>query len=192
MIDFFDYTNENKPAKGKLLLSEPFLGDPNFDRTVVLLCEHNGEGSFGFVLNKPSSVELNDIMEELNSFDGIAYVGGPVQHNTLHYIHRFPTLEGGQEILNGLYWGGEFEQLLLLLDTQEVTNEDIRFFVGYSGWNKGQLEEELEKKSWIVADLDDIDVVFERENDEMWKKVLRSLGGKFNIYSNYPADPRLN
>ena len=145
MIDFFDYTNENQPAKGKLLLSEPFLNDPNFDRTVVLLCEHSDEGSFGFILNKPSEVELNSIMDELNVVEGKAYVGGPVQHNTLHYIHRFPSLEGGQEIKNGLYWGGEFEQLLSILQSENVTEEDIRFFVGYSGWVEGQLEEEHDK-----------------------------------------------
>jgi len=131
-------------------------------------------------------------MDELNVIEGKAYVGGPVQHNTLHYIHRFPSLEGGQEIKNGLYWGGEFEQLLTILQTEKVTEEDIRFFVGYSGWVEGQLEEELEKKSWIVSDLNDINLVFEKNNDDLWKKALRNLGGKFSIYSNYPTDPRLN
>lgn len=192
MIDFFDYKNGNIPEKGKLLLSEPFMGDPNFDRSVVLLCEHNEEGSFGFVLNRPASVELSDIIEDVNQFDGTVYVGGPVQHNTLHYIHRFPTLEGSQEIQNGLYWGGDFEQLLNLLDSHQITEDDIRFFVGYSGWGEGQLEEEMEKSSWIVADVNDVNVIFESDGQKMWQTILKNLGGKFSIYSNYPTDPRLN
>jgi len=192
MIDFFDYSSKLKPEKGKLLLSEPFLPDPNFDRTVVLLCEHNEEGSFGFVLNKESEVSLNDIMEDIQGFDQSVYVGGPVQHNTLHYIHRFPSLEGAIEIVNGLYWGGDFDQLVSLIDTHQVEQRDIRFFVGYSGWDKGQLEEELKLKSWIVANLNNPEIIFESGQYDMWKRVLREMGGKFNVYSNYPSDPRLN
>jgi len=192
MINFFDYTSAIKPAKGTLLLSEPFLSDPNFDRTVVLLCEHNDDGSFGFVLNKPSKVELSEIIEDVHQFDGTVYIGGPVQHNTLHYIHRFPGLVGGQEIQNGLYWGGDFTQLVQMIENKEISEHDIRFFIGYSGWEEGQLEEELDKKSWIVAELNNLDIVFESNEVDMWKNILKGLGGKYSIYSNYPTDPRLN
>lgn len=192
MIDFFDYSNGNTLDKGKLLLSEPFLSDPNFDRTVILLCEHNEEGSFGFILNKPSNVNLPDIIDEIDNFEDSVYIGGPVQNNTLHYIHRFPGLVGGQEIMNGLYWGGDFKQLVTMLNEHKISQDDIRFFVGYSGWEKGQLDEEMEKKSWIVADLIDLDIVFHKTDNDSWKSILKSLGGKFSIYSNYPEDPRLN
>lgn len=192
MIDFFDYTNGLKPEKGRLLVSEPFLPDPNFDRTVVLLCEHNEEGSFGFVLNKESEVSLGELMEDIQGFNQTVYVGGPVQHNTLHYIHRFPSLEGSVEIVNGLYWGGDFDQLVSLMDTHQVEERDIRFFVGYSGWDKDQLEEELDTNSWIVANLNNPEIIFESGQSNMWKRVLRDMGGKFNVYSNYPSDPRLN
>jgi len=192
MIDFFDYKNNLSPAKGMLLVSEPFLEDPNFDRTVIILCEHNEQGSFGFVVNKSANITLKEVVEIAESNDQPLYVGGPVEHNTLHFIHRFPSLDNAVEIVNGLYWGGDFDQLLSLLDTGQATDEDVKFFVGYSGWEQTQLEEEINVNSWIVSDIKNPDLLFMQEEDKLWKKVLDELGGKFSIYSNYPSDPRLN
>jgi len=192
MIDFFDYKNNLSPAKGMLLVSEPFLEDPNFDRTVIILCEHNEQGSFGFVVNKSANITLKEVVEIAESNDQPLYVGGPVEHNTLHFIHRFPSLDNAVEIVNGLYWGGDFNQLLSLLDTSQATAEDVKFFVGYSGWEQTQLEEEINVNSWIVSDIKNPDLLFMQEEDKLWKKVLDELGGKFSIYSNYPSDPRLN
>jgi len=192
MIDFFDYKNNLSPAKGMLLVSEPFLEDPNFDRTVILLCEHNEQGSFGFVINQSANISLKEVIEIADSNDQPLFVGGPVEHNTLHFIHRFPSLENGVEIMNGLYWGGDFDQLLSLIDTGQATKEDVKFFVGYSGWETSQLEEELKINSWIVSDIRNPDLLFMQEEKELWKKVLDGLGGKFSIYSKYPSDPRLN
>jgi len=192
MIDFFDYKNNLSPAKGMLLISEPFLEDPNFDRTVIILCEHNEQGSFGFVINKSANITLKEVVEISESNDQPLFVGGPVEHNTLHFIHRFPSLDNAVEIVNGLYWGGDFDQLLSLLDTGQATAEDFKFFVGYSGWEQEQLEEEININSWIVSDIKNPDLLFMQEEDKLWKKVLDELGGKFSIYSKYPSDPRLN
>ena len=192
MIDFFDYKNNLSPAKGMLLISEPFLEDPNFDRTVIIFCEHNEQGSFGFVVNKSANITLKEVVEISDSNDQPLYVGGPVEHNTLHFIHRFPSLENAVEIVNGLYWGGDFDQLLTLLDTGQATEEDVKFFVGYSGWEQEQLEEEINVNSWIVSVIKNPDLLFMQEEDKLWKKVLDELGGKFSIYSKYPSDPRLN
>jgi len=192
MIDFFDYKNNLAPAKGMLLVSEPFLEDPNFDRTVILLCEHNDQGSFGFVINKSANITLKDVVEIADTRDQQLYLGGPVEHNTLHFIHRFPTLVNAVEIVNGIYWGGDFDQLLTLLDTGDATEEDVKFFVGYSGWEIDQLHEEVKIDSWIVSDIKDPDLLFMQEENELWKRVLDGLGGKFKIYSKYPIDPRLN
>ena len=192
MIDFFDYKNNLTPAKGMLLISEPFLEDPNFDRTVILLCEHNEQGSFGFVINKSANITLKEVIEITASSDQHLYLGGPVEHNTLHFIHRFPGLDNAVEIVNGIYWGGDFDQLLSLLDTGQATSEDVKFFIGYSGWDTTQLSEEVKLNSWIVSDIKNPDLLFMQEEDKLWKKVLDGLGGKFSIYSNYPADPRLN
>lgn len=191
-MDYFKFTNNQKPEKGSLLISEPFLPDPNFERTVVLLCEHNEEGSFGFVLNKVSGVTLEEIMEDVNGFDAPVYIGGPVQQDTLHFIHRADYLEGGVEIGPGLYWGGNFEQLMILINTKQISTEDFRFFIGYSGWGADQLEDELKADSWIVANHATPNLVFDQEGENLWRSVLKQLGGRYNIYSNYPTDPRLN
>ncbi|TRX60701.1 YqgE/AlgH family protein [Fulvivirga sp. M361] len=191
-MDYFKFTNHLEPSKGRLLLSEPFLPDPNFERTVVLLCEHNDDGSFGFVLNKVSAVSLEDIVEGITNFDRDVYIGGPVQQDSLHFLHRSTELEGGTEIVDGLYWGGNFEQLMSMIEMRQVKPGDFKFFVGYSGWETGQLEKELKADSWIVTSEATPDLVFDQEEDVMWKSVLNRLGGRFSVYSNYPIDPRLN
>jgi putative transcriptional regulator len=191
-MEFFTYKNQHKPAKGTLLISEPYLPDPNFERTVILLCEHNEDGSFGFVLNKPSLVNVNELVEELIGVDKMAYLGGPVQQDTLHYVHGYDELEDAVEIFDGVYWGGNFEQLLSGLDTNRYNQEQINFYLGYSGWSAGQLQGELAEESWIVSNKVDHDLLFETDAAEMWRKALGLLGGRFAVFSNYPIDPRLN
>lgn len=191
-IDFFKYRNKLQPAKGKLLISEPYLQDPNFERTVILLCEHNDDGSFGFVVNKPSLVNVNELVEELTHLDKIVFVGGPVQQDTLHYIHNYADLEDALEIFEGVYWGGNFEMLIEGLDIGKYDAGTINFYLGYSGWSAGQLASELEQESWIISDKVDANLLFETPSEKIWKTALNLLGGRFTIYSNYPSDPRLN
>jgi putative transcriptional regulator len=191
-MEFFRYYNKLKPEKGRLLISEPFLPDPNFERTVVLLCEHNEEGSFGFVLNKPSALKVNEVIEDFGSLESIVFVGGPVQQDTLHFIHRNIELPNAVSIIDKVCWGGEFENLISLFDTKQASKEDIRFFLGYSGWGPGQLESELEQDSWIVCDFVTDQLLFDTEPEMLWKRTLDSMGGRFSVYSNYPVDPRLN
>ena len=191
-MEFFNYANRVKPKKGSILVSEPYLADPNFERTIILLCEHNAEGSFGFVLNKPSQAKITDLIEGMKNFNATVYVGGPVQQDTLHYIHCLDTLEDAVEIGNGIYWGGNFEQLNLMLLSQKLTDADLKFYLGYSGWSEGQLEEELKANSWIVSDNVDEKLIFETNPEIMWQKALKAMGGRFSVYSNYPVDPRLN
>jgi len=181
------------PKKGDLLLSEPFLADPNFERSVILLCEHNEEGSFGFVLNKQAEFELSDALEELQDFHETLHLGGPVQNNTLHYLHRIhPPLADSESVNNEVFWGGDFEELLSLINTRQLTTSDVKFFVGYSGWGPGQLESELSEKTWIVYQHASAELIFDIPIDKLWQEVLRSMGGKYRMFSNYPIDPRLN
>jgi putative transcriptional regulator len=191
-MEFFRYSNKLKPEKGRLLISEPFLPDPNFERTVVLLCEHNEEGSFGFVLNKPSVLKLGEIMEDLGSMDSVVFVGGPVQQDTLHFIHRNISISNAVEIAGTVNWGGDFESLLSLFDTKQLSATDVRFFLGYSGWGPGQLESEIEQDSWIVCDFVTDQLLFDTDPQELWRRALDNMGGRFSVYSNYPVDPRLN
>ncbi|MEQ6119243.1 YqgE/AlgH family protein [Reichenbachiella sp. MALMAid0571] len=192
-MDYFLPKNEFKAERGDLLISEPFLPDPNFERTVILLCEHDEHGSFGFVLNKQSTVEFQEVIEGGADFSEKLFIGGPVQQDTLHFIHRAPDqMESGKEIVNGIYWGGDFERLLSLINTKQLNVADYRFFLGYSGWSEGQLENELKAKSWIVYKQPTAEKLFDLDPEKLWKEALKELGGKFKMFSNYPEDPRLN
>ncbi|MEQ9593589.1 MAG: YqgE/AlgH family protein [Cyclobacteriaceae bacterium] len=191
-MDFFKYKNKLQPGKGRILVSEPFLPDPNFERTIVLLCEHNEDGSFGFVINKPSVAKIGDVMEDLEQFDVPLFVGGPVQQDTLHYIHRYPHLQDAVQITEDTYWGGNFESLKAMINSSQVDKDDLKFFLGYSGWSEGQLDEEMEANSWIVSDKFSAELLFETDPDLMWKESLKSMGGRFSVFSNYPVDPRQN
>jgi len=191
-MEFFDYHNDLAPKKGHLLISEPYLGNPNFDRPIILLCEHGLEGSFGFVLNKPGETTVGEVMEELAKINSPVFIGGPVQQDTLHYVHRLADLPDAIPVADGIFWGGSFEQLMAWIDIGRVTATDIRFFLGYSGWSPGQLDEEMVAKSWIVSNRVSEQVLFETPSEAMWKEVLRQLGGRFRMYANYPVDPRLN
>ncbi|RSK49882.1 YqgE/AlgH family protein [Hymenobacter rigui] len=182
---------------GSLLISQPFLGDPNFERTVVLLCSHSEEeGSFGLVLNRPSPLQLGDVLE-LQGGDALPAarlplgVGGPVQPDTLHYLHQQAHLAQAQHLGGEVYWGGDFGQLLNQLITGQVPPEQIRLYVGYSGWTAGQLAEEVRENVWIVEP-NAAAKVFTLTTDAFWQSILREKGGRYRMLSNYPTDPRLN
>lgn len=191
-MDLFNLQSNIKPQKGDLLISEPYLPDPNFERSVVLLCEHNEDGSFGFILNKPSILKVDEAINDLEEFPETLYVGGPVQQNTLHFIHRNHELEGSQEVNSEISWGGNYDQLFVLINTKTIIAKDFKFFLGYSGWAPGQLEMELKEKSWIVACNATANQVFELDPNDLWRDVLKNMGGKYKIISNYPVDPRQN
>ena len=192
-MDYFHTHTNFKPERGDLLISEPFLPDPNFERSVVYLCEHDENGSFGFVLNQVSQVTLEEVIEEVEHSDAPVYVGGPVERNTMHFLHRSDLLkEDSKEICNGIMWGVNFENLLTLINTYQMDFDDIKFFVGYSGWSPGQLEEELKSNSWIIYKSAEKDLVFDLSSKDLWKQAMSELGGKYRMMSNYPTDPRLN
>lgn len=193
MIDFFSADQIINPERGDLIISEPYLPDPNFERTVILICEHDENGTIGFILNKTADVELPDVMPELANANAPLFVGGPVQQDTLHFIHRSDLLKDrANSIFEGIYWGGNYEKLTQLVDTYQIDQKDIRFFLGYSGWSEGQLMSELKEKSWIVYKKPSINLLFDTPPDTLWKRVLQEMGGKFKLISNYPVDPRLN
>lgn len=191
-MDFFNYDSNIKVKKGSVLISEPFLADSNFERTVILLCEHDENGSFGFVLNKPTELIVRDLLEENINIDKRVFIGGPVQQNSFNFIHCDASVEGSQKITNSLFWGGNFEQLKVRAETNQLNIEFFKFFIGYSGWSQGQLDQELEAKSWIVAENIDNRLLLSEGKEETWKKILDGLGGRFSLYSKYPIDPRLN
>ncbi len=192
-MDYFGDDLLTIPRKGDLLISEPYLPDPNFERTVIFLCEHDENGSLGFVLNKRSKAGVNELMDELDSFKADLFIGGPVQRNTLHFLHKGNAiLESDVRVADGIHWGMDFEGLLEKINTNQISEQELRFFVGYSGWSPGQLLEELREKTWIVCKCASQELVFDTEPENLWKVVLKNMGGKFKVMANYPMDPRLN
>ncbi len=190
---FFKYNSDIEPTSGCILVSEPHLPDNNFDRTVILLCKHDEEGSFGFVLNRKSNVQLNEVVKEAEGINVPVYIGGPVEQNTLHFIHKDDTLADAEIINDDFYWGGDFDLLLSWLHDKVIDKDKVKFFMGYSGWGKGQLMEEIKENSWIVIKPEDNKLIFEDESaEDMWRSILEDMGGRFSMYSKYPEDPRLN
>jgi putative transcriptional regulator len=180
------------PARGKLLIADPFLKDPHFARSVILLCEHQEEGSLGFVLNKLFHQTLDELIPEIADSKIPLYYGGPVQADTVHFIHQCPQLiEGGFEIMKGIYWGGAFERAIDLVNEKIVSPGKIKFFIGYSGWSSGQLEGELQEHAWIISNASPA-LVFEAGEQNIWKGSLRNMGADFAMMANYPVDPSLN
>ncbi|WP_324679023.1 YqgE/AlgH family protein [Hymenobacter sp. GOD-10R] len=182
---------------GSLLISQPFLGDPNFERTVILLCQHSEEeGSFGLVLNRQTNLQLGDVLElPYGDASPAAHLplglGGPVQPDTLHYLHRRADITDAVAIGQDVYWGGDFQVLLGLLLSGELAADDVRLYVGYSGWTAGQLTDEVGENVWIVHP-NAAGKVFTLDNDAFWQSILREKGGRYRVLSNYPVDPRLN
>jgi putative transcriptional regulator len=177
---------------GTLLIAEPPMPDPNFRRTVVLLCEHTTEGSFGLVLNRPCAFRLAEVATVALPFDAALGFGGPVQVDTLHYVHPFGDLvDGALPVVDGVWWGGEFASLVSGIENGWVDAAQVRFFVGYSGWGDGQLDGEVDEGSWIVLPAS-AELVFAAGDDALWRQVLRQLGGEYALLSTFPDDPRMN
>jgi putative transcriptional regulator len=170
--------------KGDLLLSQPFMLDGNFRRSVVFLTEFNDEGAVGFIINRPMELKVEDLIPDFPSFNGITYFGGPVSTDTIHYVHRVgQLLEDSMEVADGIFWGGNYEQLKVLIEQKVITENDIRFFVGYSGWTAGQLEGELELGSWLKGEMDK-NYIFNFDDDDMWKKALENKGDVYTVIAN--------
>lgn len=185
--------SKTAPSTGKLLISEPFLSDPNFKRSVVLLADHGAEGTLGFILNQPSNLILKDLVPDLWEADYPVFIGGPVEVDTIHFVHRcYDKMGSGEEIAKGIYWGGNFETLKILVNSNSIQPHEVKFFLGYSGWSPLQLEEEIEQNTWIVSEKYHPDVVFAHNEEELWREVIINLGPKYAHISNFPSDPSLN
>ena len=196
-INPLDYTvselNKLKLKKGRLLIAEPFMDDPNFKRSVVLLTEYNKENCFGFILNRPLDITVNDVIVDFPEFkDAAIYMGGPVEIDNLFYMHtQGEYIEGSQQISENLYWAGNFDQLKKMIINHEIFPHEVRFFLGYSGWDYQQLNNEIEHDSWIISDaknmtMEDID------HPELWHNSLKKMGPQYALLSNFPVDPNLN
>ncbi|MEI6847729.1 MAG: YqgE/AlgH family protein [Chlorobiaceae bacterium] len=177
---------------GKLLLASANLLESNFKRTVLLMCEHNDKGSLGFILNRPMEFKVCEAITGFEEIEELLHMGGPVQVDTVHFLHsRGDLIDDSLEILPGLYWGGDKNELSYLLNTGVIMPSEIRFFLGYAGWTPGQLEAEFKEGAWYTANASK-ELIFTGAYERMWSRSVRSKGGEYQIIANSPELPGLN
>lgn len=189
----FTPPSDGIPAAGKVLLAEPFMADPHFGRKAILLCEHNEEGSFGFVLNNFIEVGLNELLDDLPTVACRLSLGGPVKNSNLYYLHTLEQAPESIAVMPGLFMGGDFEWVRTMLDAGLPLEGKLRFFIGYAGWTPGQLEDEIKSRSWFVTEAP-IDTIMntEGEDESFWKSLVSDMGSGFEHIANAPVDPSMN
>jgi putative transcriptional regulator len=179
---------ESPYLKGRLILDGGNLAGSFFHRTVVLICSHDKEGAFGLVLNRDTGDTVEDVLAEdvpEQICEQHVFIGGPVQPGALSYLHSDEYLPEAN-VLPGLNVGHSLEDLLALGDNYSKTLR-LRVFAGYSGWSPGQLEDEMKRDSWLVHPAT-IDLVFNTDPAELWKKVVSQMGPQYRILSDAPDD----
>ena len=191
--DIFKIQSNNVlPSRGKILISEPFLRDATFGRSVVLLIDHTEEGSMGLIINKQLPIFVNDIIKEFKYIEDIPlYKGGPIATDTLFYLHTLADISGAIPISKGLFLNGDFEEIKRYILQGNQTDRYIRFFLGYSGWESEQLSTELRENTWLVSKEENA-YLMNGDTKDMWKQALEKLGSKYETWSRFPQVPTFN
>ncbi|MBR4146824.1 MAG: YqgE/AlgH family protein [Bacteroidales bacterium] len=186
-------SNTLEPQQGNILLSEPTMNDFHFGRSVVLLIEHNeSEGSFGIIMNKSLNVRLKEIVDVFEDFDAPVYLGGPVAENQIFFMHTLGDLiPDSCKIMDGLYWGGDTDTLNTLIAQGIANKNNVRFFLGYSGWSAGQLTSELARNSWLVGKTNS-KLLLSTPTDQMWKTFVARMGKEYEMWQRFPKNPEEN
>jgi putative transcriptional regulator len=180
-----------KPKQGTILISEPSLRDFFFRQAVVLLAEHNEEGTFGLIINKPIEIKLREILKGFPPYKLPVYLGGPVKTDNLFYLHTHPDIADSLLVMDGLYWGGDLDIIREKMKSKEMLPGEIRFFLGYSGWTPNQLDREIKEKSWVLSQSTVKEIINEHP-EKLWSDYLKSMGQDYAIWANFPADPAMN
>ncbi len=192
-LDLFTISPEDKiPEKGKILISEPFLPDTFFNRTIVYLADHNSEGSVGFILNKKLEIKVCDAISDFEKWEEYLCMGGPVAPDTLHYLHNLGDIIPKSVLVSeNIFWGGDIDIIRKMIRNGKISESQIRFFLGYSGWSAGQLERELKENSWVIAKVNP-NIILDSQTGNSWKRVLRSLNNKYRMWADFPESPDMN
>ena len=180
-----------QPKQGIILISEPSLSDFYFRQSVVLLAEHNEEGTFGVIVNKPLEAQLSDVVKDLEGFDFPVFLGGPVKTDSIFFLHTREGISNSLKVMDGLFWGGDLDLIQELMQTGELGPNDIRFYVGYAGWHPKQLDREIKENSWVLSHTT-IGEVINDHPERLWSDHLKHLGKDYAIWANFPSDPSLN
>ncbi len=190
-FDFFKIHSKIAPQKGRIIVSEPFLPGNYFSRSAVLLVDYSPKGAVGFILNKPFETPINELFADFPDYTPEVFVGGPVGNDSLFYIHTLgDMIQGSIKVKDELYWGGDFEELKTVIASGKVEPDQIKFFVGYSGWSAGQLDDEITENSWLVTEADINPIM--KSNQNFWLESVKNAGGHYKTWRNFPEDPNSN
>ena len=183
------HSNSYEPKQGKILISEPLMNDFHFGRSVILLIDHEEtEGSLGIIINKTLNAEVGDVVDEFADFEAPVYLGGPVADNQLFFVHTLgELLPDSSPIIDGLYWGGDKETLKTLINTGIANETNMRFYLGYAGWDAGQLVSELVRNSWIISDIT-VEQFLNTPPDKMWSIFVRKMGSHYAMWERFPKN----
>ncbi|MBW7847509.1 MAG: YqgE/AlgH family protein [Bacteroidales bacterium] len=185
-------SNDLKPASGRVLLAEPLMDEFWFGRSVVLLIDHTDEGTLGLVMNKLAGISVQQVLGHEAGMDSMIYVGGPVLPNHVYFIHTLgDKVPGSVKVMDGLYWGGEVETIREMMDMGVVQDDQIRFFLGHSGWGPGQLDNELKRNTWVVTEAP-CSLLMKTRSHQMWNLLLQRMGPEYDLWRNFPANPDFN
>jgi len=185
-------TNHVAPKQGHILIAEPFLSGSYFNRSIIIITSYSEKGAVGFILNKKVDYPVEDIFVDFPDFDSEIHIGGPVGTDSIYFIHTLGDMIPGSVLIKEkLYLGGDFTALKRQIQLGLVEHNQVRFFLGYSGWDAGQLEEEIAENSWLVADISQADLMSLEENT-MWSETVRAMGGRYSMWENFPENPSLN
>ncbi|MCX6292412.1 MAG: YqgE/AlgH family protein [Bacteroidetes bacterium] len=179
------------PKVGNFLISEPFNPEPNFKRSVILISQHNPLGSIGFILNKPTQLKVDEALDDFPVFDSPVYWGGTLQLDSIYYIHCIEELEGKKKIAEGIYWGGNYSQLKVMIESKQVDTTHVKFIAGFSAWEPHVLEEQIKLNNWWLTKADR-ETTFLEEPKELWGTILQRLGHIYGIMNDFPEDPGVN
>jgi len=178
--------------KGEILISEPSLNDPTFFKSVILITYHSTNESIGLILNQPTNIYLHEILNDIPLNDFPIYIGGPVEKNSIHFIHTLgKKIPNTKQISEKLFWGGDFNKVLELMLKNNISKSQIRFFAGYSGWNEDQLKNEIRENSWIIHK-SNTNLCMQYSDENLWSKLIKTKKNKYAIWANMPKDPSLN
>lgn len=185
-------SNTLKVSIGDVLVSEPFLNDFYFRRSAILIVDHNDEGSFGVVINKRLNVPFNDIIMGFPKFDADVYLGGPVDTDSVFFIHTIgEMIPDSHKIMSGLYWSGNINALKAMIKNDLIKSHEVRFYVGYAGWDGGQIRKELEANIWLVGKFSTKEILHTMPG-KMWSTFVNKLGNRYKLWNKFPVNPSDN
>lgn len=185
-------SNTLNPVIGDVLISEPFMNDFYFRRSVILLIDHNEEGSLGVIFNKRLTIPFNEIVQGFPEFNADVYLGGPVETDRIFFIHTVGEMIPDSHLIsNGLYWSGNINVLKSMIKMDLIKPHEVRFYVGYAGWDGGQLRNELKANTWVVGRFTSKQLLRTMPS-KMWSDFVKQIGKRYTLWDKFPVNPSDN